>query len=339
VRVHAVLPNDIDDPRTPSGGNAYDRRVCDGLAALGWSVSEHSVAGGWPRPTAAERAGLARVLAALPDGALALVDGLVASAAPDVVGPAAARLRLVVLVHMPIGGDAERAALSAAAAVVTTSRWSRQRVVAHGVPPERVHVAPPGVDPAPVAPAGEAGTRLLCVAAVMPHKGHDVLADALAAVPPPWTCVCVGTLTRDPVYVAGLRGRGLRFAGPRTGSDLDAAYAAADLLVLPSRTEAYGMVVTEALARGRPVVASDVGGVPEALGHAGDGTRPGILVPPGDPDALAAALRGWLGDPDLRRRLRACALVRRKTLTGWSVTATLVADALSTVGTHESAGR
>ena len=67
--------------------------------------------------------------------------------------------------------------------------------------------------------------------------------------------------------------------------------------MLPSRAETYGMVVTEALARGIPVLASDAGGLPETLGRDPDGRVPGLLVPPGDAAALAAALRGWLDDP------------------------------------------
>ena len=74
------------------------------------------------------------------------------------------------------------------------------------------------------------------------------------------------------------------------------------------------MVVTEALARGLPVVAAEVGGVPEALGHGADGDRPGLLVPPDDPAALAAALRAWLGDAELRARLRRAARERRASL-------------------------
>ena len=114
------------------------------------------------------------------------------------------------------------------------------------------------------------------------------------------------------------------FPGPRTGADLDRSYAAADVLVLASRAETYGMVVTEALARGLPVVAAEVGGVPEALGHGADGTRPGLLVPPGDPAALGAALRSWLGDADLRSRLRRAARERRESLAGWPVTTSSV---------------
>jgi glycosyltransferase involved in cell wall biosynthesis len=127
---------------------------------------------------------------------------------------------------------------------------------------------------------------------------------------------------------AGLESR-VSFPGPRTGADLDRAYAAADLVVLPSRAETYGMVVTEALARGVPVVASEVGGVPEALGHGAGGVRPGLLVPPDDPTALAAALQSWLGDGELRRSLRQAARERRASLAGWPATASVVAGVLA----------
>ena len=122
-----------------------------------------------------------------------------------------------------------------------------------------------------------------------------------------------GSLTRDPDFVrpaarpadrAGSTDR-VRLAGPLTGADLAAAYAAADLLVLPSRGETYGMVVTEALARGIPVLATEVGGLPEALGHAPDGdrARPAGAAATG---ALAGALRRWL---DRRRAARPAAPV------------------------------
>jgi glycosyltransferase involved in cell wall biosynthesis len=332
--VDVVLPNDIDDPSLPSGGNAYDRRVCSGLAALGWEVREHAVRGAWPVPSAGERAGVAAVLAGLADGAVVLIDGLVASAVPDVLVPQAGRLRLVVLVHMPVRGAAEEAALRAAVAVVTTSEWSRGRLREwYGL--GQVVAAVPGVAPASAAVGTDGGTRLLCVAAVSAHKGHDVLVAALARCADlPWTLTCVGSLTRDPTFVSALRaqiaGAGLTdrviLSGPRLGADLAAAYAPADLLVLASEAETYGMVVTEALARAIPVLATAVGGLPESLGHAPDGTVPGILV---DAPALAPAVRTWLTDPALRARLRAAARARRATLPTWTTTATTVAAVLA----------
>ncbi|HZQ65481.1 MAG TPA: glycosyltransferase family 4 protein [Gaiellaceae bacterium] len=343
---HVVVPEGVDDPARPSGGNVFDRRVCRGLAASGWTVRVHEVAGSWPQPDDASLAALADAVSRIPDGAAALVDGLLASPAPDVLVPVADRLRLVVLVHMPFGPgspddlvrERERAVLSAAASVVTTSRWARRVLLElYSLPADRVHVAEPGADAADVAPGTATAGALLSVAAVTPGKGHDVLLEALATLDGlPWECLCVGSLQRDPEFAESLRRRVLdggldgrvRFPGPQTGVDLDRSYGAADVLVLPSRAETYGMVVTEALARGLPVVAADVGGVPEALGHGADGTRPGLLVPPGDPVALGDALRAWLEDVGLRRRLRRAARERRASLPRWSTTAAVVGDVL-----------
>jgi glycosyltransferase involved in cell wall biosynthesis len=326
--VHVVVPEGFDDPARPSGGNTFDRLVCRGLAAGGWTVHVHAV-------PAASHAALADAVAGIPDGAVVLLDGLIASPVPEVLVPEADRLRLVALVHMPLGDAREAAVLSAAAAVVTTSAWARRVLIElYSLPGDRVHVAEPGAEAAELARGTANAGALLSVAAVIPGKGHDVLLDALARLTGlRWHCECVGSLDRDPAFVARLRRRALdgrvRFTGPRTGAELDRSYGAADLLVLPSRAETYGMVVTEALARGLPVVAADVGGVPEALGRAADGTRPGVLVPSDDPAALGDALRAWLTDADLRRRLRRAARERRESLSGWSRTTSMVADVLA----------
>jgi glycosyltransferase involved in cell wall biosynthesis len=348
--VHVVVPDGVDDPARPSGGNTYDRHLCRGLTSIGWLVHEHTVPGCWPRPDAASLAALAGVVERIPDDAVVLLDGLVASTAPEVLVGQARRLRLVVLVHMPLGhrpgdhgGDdawrRERAVLSVAAAVVATSAWTRHRLLElYPLAAGRVHVAEPAVDSAALATGTAAGGALLCVAAVTSDKGHDVLLDALAAATDlSWHCVCVGSLDRDPPFVEDLRRRSengglagrVYFTGPRTGADLDRSYAAADLMVLPSRAETYGMVVTEALARGLPVVAAKVGGLPEALGHGADGIQPGLLVPPDDPEALGAALRAWLVDAELRGRLRRAACERRESLCGWSTTASVLAGVLA----------
>jgi glycosyltransferase involved in cell wall biosynthesis len=333
--LHFVVPAGIDDQARPSGGNTYDRRVRRGLAAAGWTVLAHEISG----PDAA----LAQALGRIPDGSVVLLDGLVASPAADVLVPESRRLRLVVLVHMPLGTDEpdarEAAVLSAAASVVTTSAWTRSVLLAnYSLPGDRVHVAEPGVEAADLAPGTATGGSLLSVAAVIPGKGHDVLVAALAGLAGRrWRCRCVGSLERDPGFVASLRRRAsdggldgrVRFSGALSEDGLARSYGEADLLVLPSRSETYGMVVTEALARGLPVVAADVGGVPEAMGYGADDTRPGVLVPPGDAAALGDALGAWLGDADLRRRLRRAARERRESLSDWSRTTAAVADVLA----------
>ncbi|MFC9910193.1 glycosyltransferase family 4 protein [Streptomyces sp. NPDC059862] len=349
--VHFVMPGGVDDPATPSGGNAYDRRVCLDLPGFGWQVRKAVVDGAWPRPGAEARTELARRLEELPDGSVVLLDGLVACGVPEIVVPEAERLRIAVLVHLPLGDETglapavaaeldarERTVLRAVGAVIATSDWAVRRLVAHhGLAPDRVHVAAPGADIAPLASGTDGVSRLLCVAAVTPRKGQHRLVEALAAVTDlPWSCVCVGGLGQDPEYVTqlrtlirkyGLQDR-IHLAGPQAGAELDASYATADLMVLASYAETYGMAVTEALARGIPVLATDVGGVPEAVGRAPDGGVPGILVPPEDPAALAAELRGWFGEPDVRRRLKSAARSRRAALDGWATTAKNLAGVL-----------
>jgi glycosyltransferase involved in cell wall biosynthesis len=327
--VHVVVPESLDDPTMPSGGNVYDRRLCEELTRSGWTVER-----------------VTGTLAALPDRAVTLVDGLVAVASPEAVLREAGRLRIVVLLHMPFGErdrDArahERRVLASATAVVTTSAWSRRWVVhSYGLRPRSVHVAEPGVDPADLATGSASGGRLLCVAAVTGDKGHDVLLAALAEVVDlPWRLTCAGSLSRDPdaarsrqhdAVELGIADR-VTWTGALSRAELDKAYAEADALALATRAESWGMVVTESLARGLPVLASEVGGLAEALGSAPAG-RPGLLVPAGDVSAMAETLRRWLQDEELRAQLRAAARARRTTLTGWPVTAEKVAAVLEEV--------
>jgi glycosyltransferase involved in cell wall biosynthesis len=247
---------------------------------------------------------------------------------------------------MPLGPDrGEEHVLGSVAAVVTTSDWARDRLRSwYGL--THLHVALPGVDPVDAGPprrTAAGGTSFLCVAAVHPGKGHDVLFEALSALGDrAWTLTCVGSLDVDPDHVSAVQKqvyarsweRRVIFTGPLVARALGAAYGAADLLVLPSRSESYGMVVAEALAHGVPVVATAVGGVPEALGRAAVGGVPGMLVPAEDPAALAAALRAWLDDPGLRERLGRAAEGRRPTLRRWTDTARDLGAVLERVGSQ-----
>jgi glycosyltransferase involved in cell wall biosynthesis len=348
--LYAMLPQGIDDLDRPSGGNVYDRRLLDGLPVHGWTIRERTVPGAWPEPEQADLQGLGEALGAVPDGATVLVDGLIGSAAADVLIPESARLRQVVLVHLPLGAegnpaaaviDGEREVLAAAHRVVATSRWTRSWLMGrYGLAAAHIAVASPGVDGSPPASGTASGGALLCVAAVIPAKGHDLLAGALATLRDlSWQCRCVGSLARQPSFVADVRRQAtsagiadrMHFAGPLTGAALEQAYAAADALVHPSRGETYGMVLVEALARGLPVIGAEVGGVAEAVGRTTDGRLPGLLVPPDDPGALAAALRRWLTDDRLRSELREAAVERRGTLPTWPGTVERVHRVLAEV--------
>ncbi|MFD7652822.1 glycosyltransferase family 4 protein [Actinosynnema sp. NPDC059797] len=314
--VHFVLP----EPAAPSGGNEFDRRVA-GLLGL----REVRVGGRWPLD--GDLRALGRALASVPDGHVALLDGLVACSAPEVVRRHAGRVGVVVLVHLPLADEVglpdrvaaeldsrERECLRVADAVVATGPAAAARIADHhGL--RGVRVVVPGVDPAPLAVGTDGASRLLCVASLTPRKGHDVLLAALRGVDAPWTCAFVGP--GEPP--AGLDDR-VEVTGPLTGAALADQYARADLFVLASRAETYGMVVTEALARGLPVIAS---AVPDALGGGG------LLLPPGDVDAFTRALRHWFADGEWRGELRAAARARRGQLSTWDTSARDLAAVLA----------
>ena len=341
---HFLVPDGIDDDDRVSGGNVYDRHLADGLRAQGVDIRLVPVAAN--RVTDA-----ASAMSALPHDALVLVDGLIAVAASEVLRAHAPRLRIVVLAHMVASAlhrapghtrtaERERVALQSARRVITTSEWTRGELIARRLAePERIAVAIPGTDPATATPGSGTGGHLLCVGAVAPHKGQDVLLNALAGMTdlPDWRCTIAGSLVADPEFAdrvraligsAGLSER-VDLTGVLTGRRLEDAYRSTDLVVVPSRSESYGMVAADALARGIPVVAARVGGVTEAIA----GSRGGILTRPDDPVALRAALRRWQVDRGWGAVLKAEAMRSRAAFATrtWKATATAVAVVLREV--------
>jgi glycosyltransferase involved in cell wall biosynthesis len=327
VRLRLVVPPDVDQP---TGGNVYDLALARELARAGHVVEI-------VRCRSAELSDVVR----RPWDGSTLIDGLLACPSPDAMEGSGA----AVLVHMPLAWDPalspahaaeldarEARTLRGASAVVATSAWSAADLGRrHGL--DAVAVARPGVDPAPVVDGSEP-PLLVQVAALLPHKDQLAVVAALGrSADLAWRARLVGSVDRDPSYAAtvraavqaaGLGGR-IEIAGAR---HRDAAWQGADLALLPSRAEAFGLVVTEALARGVPAVVS-AGGAEEALRTGADGELPGVVVPPGDVDALADTVRGWLVDASYRDVLRGRALARRAGLDGWDVTASQVVAALA----------
>ena len=335
----------------PTGGNVYDRRLLADLPALGVDVREHRVDGPWPRASAAQRGCLAELVQREQRW---LVDAIVACGAPDVVTAAVGGGRpVVVVLHSFMSAQAWRSAadlrryaqaectvLRAATGVVCTSRWSADEV-ARRYGRVDAAVARPGVDPAPLATGTRSAPCLLALGTVCAPKDQLTLVRALAGVCDlAWTARIVGAVDVEPDYVArvrtevvgsGLAGR-VEVVGPRTGADLEALWQGTDLLVQASLAETYGMVVVEALARGVPSVVTAGTGGREAQLAGATPERPGAVVRPGDPAALAATLRRWLTDAELRRQWRQAALQARTRLPGWDATAREVATVLRRSG-------
>ena len=340
-----VIPGDL---QAATGGYAYDRRIIAGLRASGWRVTVQALDAGFPQPSATALAHAHTVLARLPEDALVLVDGLAAGAMPQVLHAHAARLRLIGLVHHPLAAErglapglaqelaaSERRALQAMRHVIVTSQATKQSLTGNGVEPDQVSVVEPGTDAAPRGrrTRGEV-LRMLCVATLTARKGHDLLLDALASLTASrWHLTCVGSLTRSPETVQRLQDQlqrlGLQqrvtLAGEVDAGTLSELYSDADLFVLPTYFEGYGMAVAEALAHGLPIISTPVGAIAELVG-----TRAGLLVAPGDGDALQAALRRVLDEPALLESLAGGAAAIRGTLPGWQHTCEQLAAVLET---------
>lgn len=344
-----VVPGSID---TLTGGSIYDRRMADGLRRRGWSIDVIELAGDFPQPGAGAVAAAADALAAIAAGTLVIIDGLALSALPDLIEREAARLRIVALVHLPLCADvsfdrearkrlatAEQRALAAAALVVVTGSTTAGLLEPYALPRDRVVVVEPGTDPAPLATgSGGPGVHLVCVATINSGKGHDLLLSALATIREvPWRLTCAGSLSRDPVAVSRVRDLIRRvnlddrvtLAGELDANRLAACYDEADVFVLATRRETYGMAVAEALARGLPVVSTATGTIPDLVGDSA-----GLLAPPDDEGALAAALARIIGDADLRARLAAGAREIRDRLQGWDLAAARMDGALHRLETH-----
>jgi glycosyltransferase involved in cell wall biosynthesis len=208
--------------------------------------------------------------------------------------------------------------------VVAVSEDTRRHLeTALGIRSGRLQVIPNGI---PVRPGDrrlirgalslrESDVLMLSVGSLSPRKGHAILLEALILLQAggfevPWQLAIVGEGPERPrleeLIVKGRLDGRAHLLGKRT--DIPDLQAAADVFVLPSLWEGLPLVILEAMFGGNAIVASDISGVPEAIDH----EKHGILVPAGDPAALAAALGSVLRDPEYRRRLADAAVERAR---------------------------
>ena len=338
------------DPEQRTGGYLYDAHIAQGLRDRGWAVEVVGLAGTFPIPDARAEQSLIEALVRPPAHTTVVVDGLALGGLSDALERALAQrtepLNLVALVHHPLADERgltdpqshwlwqqEQRALGLADRVIVTSPFTAQRLLDRGYLSARPSVVCPGVAPAPLAmTADPANPRFLCVASLTPRKGHEVLVRALDRLKDrAWTCQWVGDADRDRPHAerlfATLERLGLseriQWLGEQDDAELRDSYHRASLCVLPSYYEGYGMVVTESLARGVPVITTDGGALPDTLPP-----QAGLIVPAGDDAALAEALGRWLDEGALRDQLQAGAQMAREQLDTWPQATERFIDAL-----------
>ena len=342
-----AVPGDLN---APTGGYAYDRRMIAELERIGWHVDILNLGEGFPWPSDETRTSAEALLLGVPNGDTIVIDGLAFGVLPS----AGLNLRInhpvIALVHHPLAlesglsaqqivtlRDSERAALAAATRVVVTSGATARCLAAdYGVPKAHIVVAPPGVDQAPMARGNVDGVvQLLSVGAVVPRKGYDVLIASLATLSElPWHLSIAGNLRADPEAAAALEKDIARFrlaarvtlfgAVPQTR--LAELYGNADVFVLASRFEGYGIAYAEAIARGLPVIGTTAGAIPDTV-PAGAG----ILVSPNDQLALARALRRVIAEPNERAKLADRARKAASQLPNWGDSAKILAHVIESV--------
>lgn len=334
-----IVPGALDQF---TGGYLFDRHVVDGLRAIGRPVAVIELPGEFPGTDETARAAAASALAGLPSGHTVVIDGLALPAFTECLDDHVGRLSIVAFVHHPLSLETGLSAQTARAyALIERRLWPLMRgllcpsahtaaaVIASGVSADRVRVTPPGTRvPLPAGavterprPGAAQTLQLLAVGTVTQRKGHLQLTEALSRLAElDWHLTCIGSLTRDPTCARRLRdaisANGLQkrvtLAGEVSVRQLDAAYRQADVFVLASHHEGYGMVYAEALACHLPIVATTAGAIPDTV--AADAAE---LVAPGDVAALSDALRRVLTDAAHRHRLAKGAARAAQDLADW----------------------
>jgi glycosyltransferase involved in cell wall biosynthesis len=303
---------------------------------------------GFPHPSALTRAAARARLNDVPKSCAIVIDGLALGVMADEAEALSQTHPLIAMVHHPLALESgltadeakalrasERRALSFTHAVIVNSQTTAGALAEYGVPADRITVAPPGTDRVSIVRRAHDGpVALLTVGSLVPRKGYDVLIEALAAlIDLPWRLTIVGD-ARDPATASQVRTSIEHHKlGPRTSllgavsvSRLAELYPVSDLFVLPSRYEGFGMAYAEAIAHGLPVIGTTAGAIPETVPETA-----GVLVPPGDVPALAAALRRLIESPKERSQLAEGARVAAQRLPTWAESAKLFSDAIERV--------
>jgi glycosyltransferase involved in cell wall biosynthesis len=345
--LYFVIPGKLS---TMTGGYEYDRQLIAGLIGMGIRVHHVELSNSFPVPDSVAMAEAAAMMAAIPDGAVVLADGLAWGTMDTIAQTEHQRLRIIALCHHPLAFEtglstaqkaallsSEKKSLDLSSAIVVTSQATADLLIkAYNIPPAKLTVALPGTQQQSFAACEGDPPVLLTVATLTQRKAHDVLIDALSRITNlPWTARFVGGQQFDPAWAAHLHkitdalGLGERISFIGSVTDLTPEYNNADLFVLPSRFEGYGMVFAEALSFGLPIVAARTGAVPDVVPESA-----GVLVNADDATALAFVLQQLLNDKHRYQQLRLGAQTAAAALPAWQDTAKIMNKLLMTLSSR-----
>ena len=337
MKIAFIIPGDIN---LPTGGYRYDKEIINAWENSGVEVELISLEGNYPFPSEKEKQSAIDSIKDFPKADIAIVDGLLGGASPNFLKALSQRMPVSALIHHPLclenGLDAdtakgletsERHGLEFVENIVTTSPATAKTVAKlFNFDATKIHTVLPGVTRAEISRGSQNSTvNLLCVGSLIERKGHRFLLEALSQLNHlDWRLDCYGSTDFDTKLFAELtkmletseHSDKIKFHGAVSDTTLEAAYLNADIFVLPSLYEGYGMVYAEAIVRGLPIIATRAGAIPQTVPE-----TCGILVEPENIEMLKQAIEELISDKELREQYRKAAIREEPNFPTWQKSA------------------
>lgn len=315
-----------------TGGYLYNTHIINGLKGMGHRVDILGTDWHWKDSDSLEK--ICRYnLEKLPHGTCIVVDSLLLASLHHIVQEFGDRLMFLGLIHLPASYDIlsgvhgelaveELVALNHMRRVIVTGRFTFDLLCNAGLDSDKIRIVEPGTERFPRKKQYKlVPSELLYIANYSALKAQDVLIRALCRITAwDWTLHLYGDMERDREYTASVRSliqqlkmeHKIIMHGIVERLEISSVFLNADLFVMPSLFESYGMALSESLAHGLPVVTTSAGNIPYTV-PAGMG----LLTEPGDEEQLADAIRSLFDDPARYSALCSAASQYNKQVRSW----------------------
>lgn len=341
-----IIPGDIN---LPTGGYRYDKAILEQWKNAGIEYELISLEGNYPFPSEEEKLLAMKQVNGLASADIAVIDGLAGGVLPEFIKNLSAHMPVVSLLHHPLCLEngleyetakalevSEQESLKSVSHVITTSDETRYMVnTLFGIPLEEISSVLPGVNRERMAiGSGRPQKNLLCVGSIIERKGHKTLIQALSHLSHlNWHLDCVGAMDFDVELAQEIKALitkheltdRVTLHGSVTDEAVSEAYHKADLFVLPSLYEGYGMVYAEAIVRGLPVIGTTAGAIPDTVPE-----TCGMLVEPGNSKALAKAIEEMLSSAEVLESYKQGAIKAEPSFPTWQQSANAFYEILET---------